>query len=77
MTTALLVVDMLSRYEHDDAELLAESALEAVPNIRRMLDAAGEQGSPRRLVNDNHGTRRSTPPSSTISCAATPSIGSS
>jgi nicotinamidase-related amidase len=55
MTTALLVIDMLSRYEHDDAELLAESAREAVPNIRRMLDAAGEQGSPVVYVNDNHG----------------------
>jgi nicotinamidase-related amidase len=55
LSTALLVIDMLNRYEHDDAGALAESVGESVPNIRRLLDAARQQDSTVVYVNDNHG----------------------
>ncbi|HEY9265159.1 MAG TPA: isochorismatase family cysteine hydrolase, partial [Mycobacterium sp.] len=55
MTTALLVIDMLNRYEHDDAGTLAESVADSVPKIRRLLDAAHEGGAEVVYVNDNHG----------------------
>lgn len=59
MRTALLIVDMLNRYEHADAGSLAESAAAAVPNIRRLLDAAhgGDAGEGPMFVvyvNDHH-----------------------
>jgi nicotinamidase-related amidase len=52
--TALIVVDMLNRYEHDDAEPLRASVAEALPNIRRALDAAAERELMTVYVNDNH-----------------------
>jgi len=39
---ALIVVDMLNRYEHEDSDQLAESVRERVPAMRRMIDAARE-----------------------------------
>lgn len=53
MTTALLVVDMLNRYEHEDGAVLAESVGDAVPNIRRLLDAADRHALV-VYVNDNY-----------------------
>jgi nicotinamidase-related amidase len=55
VSTALVVIDMLNRYEHEDAEPLRRSAKTVVPNVSRLLDAAREQGSPVVYVNDNHG----------------------
>ncbi|MBO0810632.1 MAG: cysteine hydrolase [Microlunatus sp.] len=55
VSSALLVIDMLNRYEHDDAGPLAESVAEAVPNIGRLLDRARELQSHVVYVNDNHG----------------------
>ena len=40
--TALVVVDMLNRYDHEDAEKLAESASEALPRIVELRDRAYE-----------------------------------
>lgn len=54
MNTALVVVDMLNRYDHEDAGSLADSVRTAVPNIRRLLDAAREQQATTVYVNDNH-----------------------
>lgn len=54
MKTALVVVDMLNRYDHEDASSLAESVRSAVPNIKRLLDAAREQKATTVYVNDNH-----------------------
>lgn len=54
MSTALLVIDMLNRYEHDDAGALAESVGESVPNIRRLLDTAREHRTQVVYINDNH-----------------------
>lgn len=55
MTTALVVIDMLNRYEHEDAEPLMDSVRAVVPNIARLLDAAREQEVSVVYVNDNHG----------------------
>jgi len=40
--TALVVVDMLNRYDHEDADRLAESASEALPRIVELRDRAYE-----------------------------------
>ncbi len=53
--TALIVIDMLNRYEHEDAEALRESVRAALPGIRGALDAAAEKGLMTVYVNDNHG----------------------
>lgn len=55
MSTALLVIDALNRYEHPDAEPLAAAAERAVPNVARLLDQAREQDLLTVYVNDNHG----------------------
>jgi nicotinamidase-related amidase len=52
---ALIVVDMLNDYAHDDADLLIESVRERLPNIRRMIDAARESDTLLAYVNDCHG----------------------
>jgi nicotinamidase-related amidase len=53
--TALLVVDMLNTYDHDDAEPLMESVRAALPAMRRLLDAARERDVFTAYVNDHHG----------------------
>jgi nicotinamidase-related amidase len=53
--TALIVVDMLNRYEHEDAEPLRAAVREAIPAMRLLIDAAREADAPVVYVNDNHG----------------------
>lgn len=53
--TALLVIDMLNAYDHEDAEPLLESARAAVPAIARLLERAREAGVLTVYVNDNFG----------------------
>ena len=53
--TALVVVDVLSTYDHEDADRLAETAREALPAIRRLVDRAGEHEVLTVYVNDNFG----------------------
>jgi len=54
--TALLVVDMLNRYDHEDADRLRESAREAVPAIAGLVARAREDDDVVLVyVNDNHG----------------------
>jgi nicotinamidase-related amidase len=53
--TALLVIDMLNPYEHEDADKLAESVSEAVPAVARLLRRAREAGILVIYVNDNYG----------------------
>jgi len=55
MTRALIVTDMLNRYEHADAEPLRRSVRGALPAIRRLLDAARDSELLTVYVNDNHG----------------------
>ena len=53
--SALIVVDMLNAYDHDDAEQLVESVERAVPSIARLVDRASTAGVEIIYVNDNYG----------------------
>ena len=53
--TAVLVIDMLNAYEHDDAEPLAESVRTAVPQVAGLIDRARAAEIPLVYVNDNYG----------------------
>src|SRR5437870_130171 len=54
-SAALVVVDMLNRYEHEDAEPLKDSARSVVPTIARLVGRAREAEAHVVYVNDNHG----------------------
>ena len=41
--TALIVIDMLNAYDHEDADALAKSVEEKLPQIVDLRDAAGER----------------------------------
>ncbi len=55
MPSALVVVDMLSSYDFEDADDLAANVRETVPNIRTLLDRAADEDVPVIYVNDNYG----------------------
>ncbi|MFI0786881.1 cysteine hydrolase family protein [Streptomyces lydicus] len=57
--TALIVIDMLNSYEHEDAELLLPSVRTALPQITALLDRARGSGIEVIYVNDNFGLWRS------------------
>jgi nicotinamidase-related amidase len=52
---ALIVVDMLNRYEHDDAEPLRDSVRTVIEPMARLVAQAKEAGALLVYVNDNHG----------------------
>lgn len=54
MASALLVIDMLNPYEHDDADALVESVAEIVDPVRSLIERAGGEGVDVIYVNDNH-----------------------
>lgn len=56
---ALIVIDMLNSYEHQDAERLLPSVREALPNITRLIEQAREHDAEVIYVNDNFGLWRS------------------
>ena len=58
--TALIVVDMLNTYEHEDAELLTESVAEAVGPMSDLLSRATDQNArpDRRGASDPQAARR-------------------
>ncbi|APU38675.1 MULTISPECIES: isochorismatase family cysteine hydrolase [unclassified Streptomyces] len=58
-STALIVIDMLNTYEHEDAEALVPSVREALPGITALLEQARASDSPVVYVNDNFGEWRS------------------
>ncbi|MFF3951387.1 cysteine hydrolase family protein [Streptomyces sp. NPDC001902] len=58
-TTALVVIDMINTYEHEDAELLLPSVRDALPGVRRLISRAREIGVDVIYVNDNYGRWRS------------------
>jgi nicotinamidase-related amidase len=60
--TALLVVDMLNTYEHEDADRLATSVRTVVPQITGLIDDARSGGVPVVWVNDNYGDWNSSSP---------------
>ena len=53
--TALIVIDMLSPYDFEDAERLVASAEGVVPRLAGLLDAARGADVPVIYVNDNFG----------------------
>jgi nicotinamidase-related amidase len=53
--TALVVVDMLNTYEHDDADALTRSVREVLPNIASLIDRARSSDVQVIYVNDNYG----------------------
>ena len=52
--TALIVIDMLNRYEHDDAEPLIESVRQTLPAMSELAGRARERDIPLIYVNDNY-----------------------
>lgn len=57
--TALVVIDMINTYDHPDAEVLRDSAREALPAMVSLLDQARRAQVPVIYVNDNYGRWRS------------------
>ena len=55
MKSALIVIDMLNEYDHEDAEALVENVRAALPAMRGLVERAGEEGTPIVYVNDNYG----------------------
>ena len=53
--SALMIVDMLNPYEHEDADDLTPSVERAVGNIRDLISRAREEGVKIIYVNDNYG----------------------
>jgi nicotinamidase-related amidase len=56
---ALVVIDMITTYDHEDAERLRESAHEVVPVLCELVERARRAGAPIIYVNDNFGQWRS------------------
>src|SRR3954467_14734942 len=53
--TALIVVDMLNTYDHEDAETLADAGQGALPQMVDLRDAAKARGDVKLVyVNDNY-----------------------
>jgi nicotinamidase-related amidase len=53
--TAVIVVDMLNRYEHEDAEPLRESVRRMLPTLHDLIADARKRDVLTVYVNDNHG----------------------
>jgi nicotinamidase-related amidase len=56
---ALVVIDMINTYDHEDAEPLRRSAEQVVPVLAGLMKTAREAGAPVIYVNDNFGDWRS------------------
>ncbi|MFD9333046.1 cysteine hydrolase family protein [Streptomyces sp. NPDC060028] len=57
--TALVVIDMLNTYDHEDADLLLPSVTRALPAVVHLLEQARERDLPVIYANDNFGKWRS------------------
>jgi nicotinamidase-related amidase len=55
MRAALIIIDMLNPYEHEDADRLAASVREAVPAISELIEHARAADTLTVYVNDNFG----------------------
>lgn len=53
--TAVVVVDMLNPYEHEDAELLVESVEDVIEPVARLVARARREAAEVIYVNDNYG----------------------
>ena len=56
---ALIVVDMINTYDHEDAERLRESAKDVVPVLGKLVKRARDEGAPIIYTNDSFGQWRS------------------
>jgi nicotinamidase-related amidase len=54
-TSALIVIDMINTYEHEDGDLLARSVERSLPAMVRMIERAGEEDVHTIYVNDSWG----------------------
>jgi nicotinamidase-related amidase len=54
-STAVIVIDMLNPYEHEDAEPLMASVQRVLPQLRGLIDSARSRDIEIVYVNDNHG----------------------
>ena len=54
-STALVIVDVLNPYEHEDSEVLAESMAQVVSPIAGLVERARDDDQPVIYVNDNYG----------------------
>lgn len=57
--TALVVIDMLNTYDHEDANVLVPSVRKALPGMRSLIARARASSVPVIYVNDNFGQWRS------------------
>jgi nicotinamidase-related amidase len=57
--SALIVIDMINTYDHEDAELLVPSVEQVVPVVAELLGRARRADVPVIYVNDNFGRWRS------------------
>lgn len=55
MKSAVIVVDMLNEYEHEDADVLVGAVREALPAMRRLVERAHRENTAVVYVNDNYG----------------------
>jgi nicotinamidase-related amidase len=53
--TALIVIDMLNPYDHEDAEVLTKNVEPIVPTLARLIADANEHDIELIYVNDNYG----------------------
>ena len=53
-STALILIDVLSSYEHDDAEPLKESVERTLPQMEALVEDARKRAVLTVYVNDNH-----------------------
>jgi nicotinamidase-related amidase len=58
---ALVVIDVLNPYDHEEGDVLAENACAAIPGIASLVEAACGAGVPVIYVNDNYGDWNSSP----------------
>ncbi|MEU9420682.1 isochorismatase family cysteine hydrolase [Streptomyces sp. NPDC051000] len=58
-STALIVIDMLNTYEHEDADSLIPSVRKVLPALQEVLKRARDASAPVVYVNDNFGQWRS------------------
>jgi nicotinamidase-related amidase len=55
MNDALLVIDVVSEFDHDDGQRLLASFRERLPDLRAAIATARARGVPVVYVNDHHG----------------------
>ena len=55
MKSALIVIDMLNEYDHEDADALVEAVRDVLPAMTRLVERAQREDTPVVYVNDNYG----------------------